>query len=135
MAHLIALADSYGSHHQCFKMFMGKRSEVYKDKKTGVRIREIKLYDIIYPEIDEKQVFSDLKFFEFNRRNHLWIIDKVKALIFKIIPGIENVDMGKVTATKFTKEDMKILANEDWFMYLKILGKVKDSYREGQELL
>ena len=136
MAHLLMLADTYMNFHHCFRIFMDKRGQKYKNP-WGLKLREIKLYDIIYGEEDEEQLLKDIKHFEYERgcnKQANFIVKWLRKVFFRKLK-MEHIDMDKYKPTEFTKEDKHIVPYSDWFCYTKVIGKVKDEYIDGQEMI
>lgn len=139
MAHLIMLGDSYSNFHQCFRAFMDRRARESYKSKFGVKLREIKLYDLIYDSRDEEQLFEDLKAFEYNRvygkegNKIIKILNKILNRFFKI----KLVNLNNVKPTQFAEGERSMQPyGEEWFMYVKVLGKMEDVFdNEGRELL
>ncbi len=140
MAHLLLVGDSYSNFHQCFKIFMDKRARSKYKSGFGAKLREIKLYDLIYDSRDEEELFKDLKAFEYNRvyKKEGNRIMKFLNKIIKRFIKVEPISLNKYEPTKFEEGERYIQPyGEEWFMYLKVLGKMKDHYDKdtGEELL
>jgi len=115
---------------------MDKRGQKYTNP-WGIKVREIKLYDVVYSEADEEQLLSDIKHFEYNRecgKQANFIVKWLRKLLFKKLK-MEHIDMNKYKPTEFTKEEKHIVPYSDWFAYTKVIGKVKDRYIDNQEMI
>ena len=111
---------------------MDKNGQKRYKNPVGVKVREIKLFDIIYGEEDEKLLLKDLKHFEYTRaydKQGNFIAKIVKKLLKKFLK-IHPIDMSNVKPTPFTNEEKKIAPyGSEWFCYVKVLGKLKDVLR------
>jgi len=116
---------------------MDKQGQTDRYKSPwGVKLREIKLYDIIYDERDEKTLLKDIKHFEYEReyeKESNKVVKWARKVLGKFLK-IHYVDMN-VKPTMFTTEEKQIPPYHEWFMYTKVIGKVKDVYVDGQEMI
>ena len=131
--HLVLLAEAPEGIIPRFEKWLRERIFITKDGRGySVRLREFKLYDLVYPKEIHEQVVGSLKNIEYS--GHL-SIDKFKRmlkLMKKIIPEcIEIIDTDKIKTIPIEKE----LINHGITAKVWMLGIKEDEMINEREML
>jgi len=95
-----------------------------------INVRELRLLDLQFPAKAEKQVLSELKYFEHEKLGRLKGIRKLVSFLSRFLP-IKPINLKVERANR----DKIIKPVPPGPFYLFILGKVEDEYRGNLEML